>query len=77
MRHYFNESTTIDQSFLLAVLSLGALIIIGYEIKQNYKATKKISNPVIEDSPEATPNMEYNLIEDNRREGDELGIQHL
>ena len=65
--------------FFLAVLSLGALIIIGYEIRQNYKSTKIMSNTFSECIPEVNQNIEYNLIEDFKkdRDRDDLGIQHL
>jgi len=62
---------------LLAALSIVALIIIGYEIRQNYVSQKRMADTFI---PELNNNQNagYNLLEELRRKDqDELGIQHL
>jgi hypothetical protein len=64
---------------ILSIISFGALIIIGYEIRQNYKATQKLKETVINDNTNnfEAP-LEYNLIEDQKKENEgELGIQNL
>ena len=64
---------------ILSIISFGALIIIGYEIRQNYKATQKLKETVINDNTHnfEAP-LEYNLIEDQKKENEgELGIQNL
>ncbi len=60
----------------LTLLSFAALLVIGYEIRLNYKSSLKTAQATI---TEITPShLEYNLIEDNKKEdGDELGIQHI
>ena len=58
---------------ILIILSVSALLIIGYEISQNYQKSKKLENITITNENEA--GMGYNLIEDIKR--DDLGIQNL
>ena len=61
-------------------MSIGAIIIIGYEINQNYKKTKKMSNINLnsELSQIKTTNLDYNLvIDDQSRINDDLGLQNL
>ena len=60
----------------LTLLSFAALLVIGYEIRLNYKSSLKTAKTTIS---EVTPShLEYNLIEDNKKEeGEELGIQHI
>ena len=60
----------------LTLLSFAALLVIGYEIRLNYKSSLKTAQTTI---TEVTPShLEYNLIEDNKKEdGDELSIQHI
>ncbi len=61
---------------LLAVLSFGAVAIIAYEIRQNQKNNQKMQSISIptEDKPEP---LDYNLIEDNKKEAEDLGIQNI
>jgi len=62
---------------LLACLSIGALFIIGYEIRQNYKISKKVQEVYIQEQA-TSQHLEYNLVQDSsRRDGDELGLQQL
>lgn len=58
---------------ILVILSVSALLIIGYEISQNYQKSKKLDNITI--TNEFDTGMGYNLIEDIKR--DDLGIQNL
>ena len=44
------------------------------EFAQNYKTTKKMENISINE--EKSP-MDYNLIDDSKRENDDLGLQNL
>ena len=65
---------------VLAALSIGAIIIIGYEISQNYKKTKKMANINLNSgiSQVKTTNLDYNLISDEQsRVNDDLGLQNL
>jgi hypothetical protein len=64
---------------VLAALSVGAIIIIGYEIAQNYKKSKKIANLNLSENTkqQQRTNLDYKLIEDFRKDGDDLGIQNL
>jgi len=60
---------------LLAILSVAALIIIGYEIKQNYNSKKRFADVTEETFSEK--NSGYNLIEDIRARESRMGIQNL